>query len=208
MKNKTVSSINGLLVIVCILFGVLIGYLIGNKRPPEFQTKVVANEISCQDQIDLALENKSQEVFEAELQKINEQSIRYQSATDEQIYGWCAQFPKLNQYAPYILETSKAYDIDPVYIFALVALESGHLEKGSGLSHNNVSGIKAGNEYKYYNTYEESILDTIRLTSSYASTLFEEPLNTVEKISSKWSESTTKADLTNQIMREIQQWNN
>jgi Muramidase (flagellum-specific) len=142
------------------------------------------------------------DIFQAEVSIVNTQLIRNQSATDEQIKNWATKYTTMAKNIDNIIDLSHAYGIDPTYIAALVALETGYMEKGAALSHNNVSGIKNGADYQYYETFYDSIKDTVRLTALY--TTYDPPLDTVEKISSVWSESSTKAQKTLEIMLEIQ----
>lgn len=200
IKFKAMMVITLMSIIIAIMALASCFYLQEYVSKKDTSTKIQAATLSCSDRLELQRE----EIFQANLQTINTQPIRNSSATDDQIRAWASKFPTLSTEIENIINLSHQYGIDPVYITALIALETGHMEKGSAITHNNVSGIKNGSDYAHYATFYDSIKDTIRLTALY--TTYEIPLDTVEKISQRWSESPEKAQKTLQIMLEIQSY--
>lgn len=144
-------------------------------------------------------------IYDVNIMRIGDQSIRTYAAPVDVIEKYLQNNnSNLLEYKDYIIEESLKYSIDPIFITALITLETGHGKEFIFTQQNNAGGIKCGQNFCSYNSKKEGIRATIRLVADYAAAMWEEPLSTIEDIYLRWSGSEGAVELLKQVYYEIE----
>jgi beta-N-acetylglucosaminidase len=86
--------------------------------------------------------------------------------TREQAYKML-EGSKLSKASSHYVYAEEEYGVNAIMLMALTSLESGHGTSNAAVNKNNIGGIKKGDTYRYFNSWEECITYIANLLSKY-----------------------------------------
>lgn len=117
------------------------------------------------------------------------------------------KFPNLKGLAKPIMEVQEKYNVNGVFLLAIIHLESGNGTSSLAKSHNNLGGIKSGTSYRGFETKSACIDYMGRLLSKYYLSENGQYFNgyTISDVNKRYCELNSWTDKVANLMLQVQE---